>query len=353
VVETSTSRVVRGISPPASGSRVVRRDIYQHVPTRGLLGWDRLPVVLDTSMLINDIVDAARGQGGSLLLLTVRKDVAHLYATERVREEVERNLERRAIQGRVSPERAFAVWRERYLPAIRFVSVEDVPRGRAVAELAARHPNDLPTGVLAELLAPCLVFARDNDLVDTGIARRDWTTIVHNAEEAKQLELLFSGGGVLVFLVGALGVEGAKGLIRLARAAPIPTLVGGAAATLLLHSHLASDRGRTQITEAKSLFKDVGSRLSGVIETADRAQSFVRSAAFVLEAEPTELAHAARAVAVAPEPPRAGEVAYELNATTQKAAYVLRHPLFTRTGDGRYLLGRSYAPIESQPVEIV
>jgi hypothetical protein len=44
-----------------------------------------------------------------------------------------------------------------------------------------------------------------------------------------------------------------------------------------------------------------------------------RSAAFVLEVEPTEFAHAARAVAVAPAPPRASEVAEEMNGTTQKA----------------------------------
>jgi hypothetical protein len=123
--------IVRGVYPAA---RAIRRDIYAKVPAWGFMGWDRLPSVLDTSMLLNDILDAARGQGGSLLLTAVEKNVAHLYATEQVRAEVERRLEGRAIQGHVSPKRAFAVWRSRYLPAIRFVSVE-------VSRVGARLPR--------------------------------------------------------------------------------------------------------------------------------------------------------------------------------------------------------------------
>jgi hypothetical protein len=325
---------------------IARKDIYDFAPSRGLVGWNRLPAVLDASILLNDILDAARGHGGSLLLLAARKEIAHLFAAEQIREEVERHLERRALQGHVAPERAFEVWRDNYLRQIRFVSVEGVPRGRAARRLADRDPTDLPTAVLAELLAPCLVFAADKDLTDTGIARRDWSAIVHNAEEAQQLELLFSGGSVLTLLLGVLGYEGVKGIARLARAAPLPTLIGAILIGLVAHSHLTSDRGHRQISDGKGLAKDIGSRFGEVIDTAMTARAVVRSAAFVLEAEPIDLAHAARAVAVAPSPPRASEVAFEMGVSTQKAAAVLRDGLFTRTTESTYLLGTSYAPIE-------
>jgi hypothetical protein len=340
MVEGSATRVLPGVSGPLPSLPVVRGDIYGDVPTRGLIGWPRLPVVLDTSILLNDILDAARGHGGSLLLLAARKDVAHLYATERVREEVERHLARRATEGHVPVESAFQVWDDIYLPLIRFVPVDGVPRGRAARLLADRDPKDLPTAVLAELLAPCLVFSKDNDLLDTEIARHDWTTIVHNAEEAKQLEILFGGGGFITLMFGTLGYEGAKGVVRLARAAPLPTLLGAAVLTLIAHSHFTSTRGRQQITDGKSFAKEAGHRLGRVIDAASVAKAFVQEAAFVLEVQPTELGHAARAVAVAPYPPRASEVAYEMNVSTQKAAYLLRNPLFTRLEDGTYALGR-------------
>lgn len=352
-----SKRMTGDTSPSLPANRIVpgtylerrRTDIFPRQPTLGLFGWDRLPIVLDTSMLLNDIVCATRGQGDPLLLALARKEVAHLFATDRVREEVESHLAARAIQGHVAPEHAFSMWSRSYLPLIRFVTVDDVPRGQAVTALANRHPTDLPTGVLAELLAPCLVFAVDNDLVDTGIARRDWTAVVHNAEEAKQLEMLFSGSSFFVLLFGSLGVEGVKGLIKLARAAPVPTIIGAVLLGLLLHSHLTSNRGRQQIATAKDLAKDAGQRLGEVFDAAMEAKSFVQSASFVLEVEPTELAHAARAVAVAPDPLRASEVAAAMGVSTQKAAYLLRHPVFSRAEDRCYVLGKSYAPIESRP----
>jgi hypothetical protein len=105
-----------------------------------------------------------------------------------VRIEVERNLEVRAVKGLVPPARALEVWRERYLSTIRFVSIEGKPVGRAATLLADRHAPDLPTALLAaELLAPRIVAATDDDLVECGIARRDWSTAALNADDAAQL----------------------------------------------------------------------------------------------------------------------------------------------------------------------
>lgn len=340
--------------PALRSESLAARDLFPLAPSRGPLDWDRLPFVLDASMLFKDILDAARGQGGSLLLAAVEKRYAHLYATEQVRKEIERNLERRALQAHVDPERAFAIWAQRFQPTIHFVSVDGVPRSRAALALAERHPNDIPTAVLAELLAPCLVFACDDDLTDCGIARRDWTAIVHNAEQAKQLEQLFGGGSVLILLTGVLGVEGVKALIRVARAAPLPAFAVSLTVGLLLHSHVTSTRGRAQLSGLREFVKDAGSALGEMMDVAYRAQAFVSAAAFVPEVEPTELAHAARAVAVAPEPVRASELAFALDVNTQKATHLLQHPMFTRREDARYVLGRTYPVIEAKPrVEIV
>jgi hypothetical protein len=335
-----------------SDALVQRPNLYPEKPSMGLFGWDRAPVVVDTSMLLNDCCDAARGSGGSLLLSLAHSPVAHLYAGRHVLEEMERRLPRRAEQRHLDPVRADTVWRQNYLPKIRFVDMTGVARGRAASALAARDPTDLQTALLAELLAPCLVFAFDKDLVDTGIARRDWVNVSHSAEEAAQLQLLFSGGLGTVMFGGFISYETGKAIAAFARASPFGALLATAGTALLGYRYLNSERGRHHRTEAKSLLGDLFDGLSKVVAQADKAKLLVEEAAFVLEVEPTEFAHLARTVAIAPWPLKATDAAERLGVSQQRAASMLRNPVFVRTTDRRYLFGRSYGVAESEQADI-
>lgn len=331
----------------------LRRDIYPTEPRRGLFEWDRLPIVLDTSILVNECVRAARGSGGSLLLGSRREGQTHLYATERVRREVERHLARRAMQARVDPSVAERVWITQFLPAIRFVDVEAArsPLGSAAKTLAARHPSDLPTVILAELIAPCLIFARDKDLIEIGATRQGWETVVHNAAQAAELQYLLSGGTATVMLTGTLGFEAGATLWRLSKASPVLALLVGIAVGWVGHSYLTSERGRQHLGEARKFAGEASSRLLEAARTAEEAKQLVQHASFIADRPSDEFARAARVVAVAARPPSAAEVGLDIGVSVQKAASLLRSPIFQRI-ESRYSLGVSYAPLEvegSQP----
>lgn len=307
--------------------------------------WDRYPVVVDTNVLLADVAHVVRTGKTSFLLGSGEWPIAHLFATERVRGEVEEHLPEHAEQVGLDAGEVKGVWRERYLPVIRFVHLDGDTRDERVAALVARHERDKPTGLLAELLAPCLVFSRDKDLLDTGIARRDWVTLSSAGHDVAQLQAIYTGGAFGTLIVGAMGWEVGSGVVAAAKAAPLPTLlVSGAAVWLLWRFWWNTERGAQHRADARILASDAARGLGAAWERADEAERLLEAAAFVPSVEPIALAKVARVVAVAPTPPRAAEVGKRLGVSTQRAASILRSPIFGRSDDGEYVLGRSYSP---------
>jgi hypothetical protein len=328
------------------------------VPARRLLPaapssfflFDRFPVVVDTNVLLADCAHVIRSGKTSFLLASGELPIAHLFATERVREEVEKYLSGHAERQGLDPQEAMEVWRERYLAVIRFVGVEGEARDARVAALVDRDVTDKPTGLLAELLAPCLTFSRDKDLLDTGIAQREWVGLSSAGHDVAQLQAIYTGGAFGTLLVGVTGWEAGSAVAAAAKAAPLPTLVvGGAAAWLLWRLWWNTERGVRQRAEARSLIGHAARGIGAAWERADEAERLLEAAAFVPDGEPTLLARVARTVAVAPMPLRAAEVGQRLGLSTQKAAALLRAAIFVRTEESSYLLGRSYAPPTSRP----
>jgi len=308
--------------------------------------WDRSPVVLDTNVLLADCAHIVRSGKTSFLLRSGQWPVAHLFATDRVRAEVEEHLPGHAVHVGLDPDELMAVWRERYLPVIRFVNLDGDARDERVAALVARHPNDKPTG----LLAPCLVFSRDRDLLDTGIAQREWVTLSSAGHDVAQLQAIYSGGAFGTLLVGATGWGAGSGVVRAAKVAPLPTLIVGTTAVWLVWRFWwNTDRGRQHRAGARNLVNDAAEGLGAAWVRADEAERLLEAAAFVPNGEPLALAKVARVVAIAPTPPRASEVGERLGFSTQKAAGLLRAPIFTRTAEATYLLGQSFAPISAAP----
>lgn len=139
-------------------------------------------------------------------------------------------------------------------------------------------------------------------------------------------------------------------MVKAAKVAPLPTLIVGAAAVWLVWRFWwNTDRGRQQRADARSLMSDAAEGLSAAWVRADEAERLLEAAAFVPDGEPLALAKVARIVAIAPTPPRASEVGERLGFSTQKAAALLRAPIFTRTAEATYLLGQSFAPISAAP----
>ncbi len=327
----------------ASHPFVVAPRLLPDTPSAFFL-WERLPVVLDTNVLLSDCEHVVESGKTSFLLASAKLPVAHLFATERVRSEVERHLPAHARRCGLDPEKAMQVWHDKYLAAIRFIDIDGDACDHRVVGLLARDPTDKPTGLLAELLAPCLVFSRDKDLLDTGIARREWVTLSSAAQDVAKLQAVYSGGAFGTLLVGIVAWEAGSSVVAAAKAAPLPALVVGGVAIYLLRQYWTSERGGRHRTEARELVGDAGRGLNSVWTRAEEAERLLESAAFVPDGEPNVGAQVARLVAVAPRPLRAADVAERLDISTQKAAAALRAPIFLRSLDGHYVLGATSLP---------
>lgn len=310
--------------------------------------WDRFPVVLDTNVLLADCAHVVRSGKTSFLLASGELPIARLFATEHVRREVEKYLPGHAEEAGIDAVEAMRVWRESYQRVIRFVDLDGEARDERVKTLAARDIDDRPTGLLAELLAPCLVFSRDRDLLDTGIAQREWVTLSSAGHDVAQLQAIYSGGMFGTLLIGVTGWEVGSAVVAAAKSFPLPTLlIGGLAGWCLWRFWWDTERGAQHRAEARSLVKDAALGIGAAWDRADEAERLLEAAAFVPDDESMPLARVARIVAVAPIPPRAAEVGQRLGFSTQKAAALLRAPIFVRTEEASYLLGRSHEPITS------
>jgi len=309
-------------------------------PTEGI-SWERVPVVADAPVLIGDCLRYAKlGREPLLPLLTHRPPVVNLYATERVRAEVEEHLPAAARNCRLSQESVARIWREQIAPLVNFVPLAALPpRDARVARLAQIDPDDAPTGSLAELLGPCLVFSSDSHLRDVGIARNDWGNLMANAREVGIYQAGTSGTMIAAVLVIGSCIELGAGIVGAARRYPLPTVVLAAAGAYALYAYVRSDRGVAHRVEARAIAAEAADRVMEFVVRATECEAMLERAAFVPEGEPTQLARVARVVATAPHPVRASAVAQRLGLSTQNAAAVLRHPIFIRTADAHYVVG--------------
>jgi hypothetical protein len=186
-------------------------------------------VVSDADELIREVSYRGRTAKEPLMLGLARHHLARLFATDRVRKEVERNLPRVAGPHIESAERA---WREEYRPLIRWVSIPDrLERGFHGDEDALRprmrqimtlHSADAPTAELALLCAPCFVLTGNHaHLHAAGFGDADTRTALVAAGDAAALEL----NGVRALSLGELATRGTWELgsraIRLAGDSPL------------------------------------------------------------------------------------------------------------------------------------
>jgi len=329
---------------------VARRapSLFPVVPAQGIF-WDRLLVVADASTLISDCLRLARCEQNPLLreplLLHLSRDVSmvRLYATESVGREVEEHLGKAAMNAHLPVESVERAWRDQFCPVLNLVDVAPLPtRDPRLALLSAADLDDVPTGSLAELLGPCLVLSSDPHLVEAGIARKDWGNLMAHAREVGQFQAGESSTILVLFLAGSLATEAGSAAIGLARRAPLPAFAVCGVAAYLLYTYLISERGTRHRADIGALIGDAWTRLGPLFARVVDCKQLLERAAFVPEGAPRELPVIARIVAAAPHPPSAAEIATRTGMSTQKVAALLRNPIFTRTVDRRYVLGRPH-----------
>ena len=303
--------------------------------------YERVPAITDASTLIGDCLRFVKvGREPLLAAFAGEPGFVNLYATCSVRAEVEEHLAEAARENRLPVESVEAFWRECLRPLISFVDIDALPpRDPRVAELARIDPDDAPTGSLAELLGPCLVFSSDPHLVDVGIASKEWAKLLVGTRDTNMLQV-----GTSVTSIGTLGVgysvvEIASALARAARRWPWPAVIFGAACSYFLYAYWQSDRGTRQRRDLRTFAVDTSRELGAFLNQAFEARALLERTAFVPVGDPTPLAGVARVVAAAPRPVRPIDIATRVGYSYQRVTTLLQEPIFERTREGYYFLG--------------
>ena len=187
------------------------------------------PVVADADELLREVTYRGRSFKEPLMLGLARHRLARLFASDQVREEVERDLPLYAGQ---YTQGALRAWREEYLPLIRWVSIPDrLETGFRLDQhdlstrmelVMERHSADAPTAELALLCAPCFVITGNHKhLHIAGFGDAGTRRALVAAGNAADLELT----GIRTLSLGELGARGTWALttraVRLAGDSPI------------------------------------------------------------------------------------------------------------------------------------
>lgn len=134
--------------------------------TQGLLkalGVRPLVCVLDTNILLRDLVRAANMQERTGLIRAAQTGLVRLYASTTVRDEV---LEKIPLKHRKmhfdDPDVALATWDEMYAPLVTFLDpLELRTSSKATKALQLRDRDDVPTARIVELIHPDVIFSED------------------------------------------------------------------------------------------------------------------------------------------------------------------------------------------------
>lgn len=137
-------------------------------------GTPHLIGIVDTNTLLSSVDNDCRHEGWSSRIRRMTASGATvLYAADHVLEEVYEHLPRIAESSPVPLATLRARFEDEYLPALRFVAVSDADAPDPQV-LAITDPDDVPTGKLAKLIAPCVVFSDDKHLKMPGFAPKRW-----------------------------------------------------------------------------------------------------------------------------------------------------------------------------------
>ena len=134
---------------------------------------------------------------------------------------------------------------EQYLPLLRFVTINESALLEPDVQLIP-DVDDRPTGALAKLVAPCLVFSEDKHLRRPGFAPAKWRQSAGAAADVAEGGVAMVGAAAVVGLPAAGAVYGTRAVAVQLEVSP--WLLGGAFAAFA--AALLSDRSRRTRTRS-------------------------------------------------------------------------------------------------------
>ncbi|MYS22837.1 hypothetical protein GA0115240_144896 [Streptomyces sp. DvalAA-14] len=267
-----------------------------------------LAAIVDTNVLLssvdNDCRNAAQGRRSRLLLMSDCGDIV-LYAADHVLDEMYEHLPTIAKSSPVPLATLRAYFEAEYLPVLRFVTVSetDAPDSQV---LAITDPDDVPTGRLAKLITPCVVFSDDIHLKRPGFAPRRWLDMAKAAVDFTDGHQ----GQVTLMNAAALPLRGVAGLLSFAgrKVNVSPWILGGlvlGAGALLLQK---PERRKAAAEVANKIFEGVSYEFAGAMTKERQGVEQLRKVVLAAPSQPTLRQRIAIVLARQSEPLLAAEV---------------------------------------------
>jgi hypothetical protein len=306
--------------------------------------------IVDTNALLSSIENDCRKGFRSRLLRMSHGGTATLYAADHVLEETYEHLPRMARRGLVPLATLRAHFEAAYLPALQFVTMSDLD-GPDDQVLAITDADDVPTGWLAKLIGPCVVFSDDRHLKEPGFAPKDWQrtaeSVLDIAEGVRDQAITVNAA--------VLPVSGAVGLVKLlGRQTDISPWAIGAVVlgggVLLLKK---PDRRKAAALFAVKALEVVGTKMEAATAQERRGVEKLREVILAAPSRPTIRQQVAITLARQNEPLLAAEVHELIQANfpeeptinLQDVRTVLEEGAeFVRVQRYRWQLGRGVAP---------
>jgi hypothetical protein len=252
-------------------------------------GGRRFVGVVDANALLscvgNDCRKGTYWRSG--LLRMTDRGIATLYASDHVYWEVYEHLEKIARWSKVPVDVLRARFEANYLPVLRFVAVDtaDVVDPQV---LAITDPDDVPTGQLAKLVGPCVVFSEDRHLRKPGLAPEDWRAITGFAVDlieaaGKQQEVARATNGL------SIPVSGAIELFKFAgrRTGVSPWVIAGVAGAGIAIFLKSPERRKAAGKYVAPVFDAVSKELNGAALQEQRGLQGLREVMLPAPAQPS------------------------------------------------------------------
>ena len=323
------------------------------VPAIGSLGRDapRFVAIVDTNALLSSVDNDCRNDRDSRIVRLAKRGTCNFFAPDHVYEEMYEKLPEFASKTIVPLPILRSRFAERYLPLVRFVTVGDRGLLDDPQVIGITDADDVPTGVLAKCIAPCVVFSADKHLRRPGFAPAEWRMVAGAGTDLAIADDALMGSAHLSILGGVLVAELVKGTgRRLGVATSVVALGVGGLAMLYLAD---TDRRSATRLRAGRVLNGVGAVLADIHLKQEEGISDLREAMVAPMLTP-DIPHKIAAVLarsstsqLVPEVQVALGRAWPdepLPSVRELRSVILMHPMFTETSRYRWQLGRRLPP---------
>jgi len=320
-----------------------------------------MPVVVDTNVLIEDLLRRSDGKHSSLLVAAAVGS-ARIYATQSILAELDRNLPGIARERGRDLTRLREVLAQDYLPHLRVVYVGDLhSEDDRVKALALEDADDVGPAKLALLLSPSFLLTTDKDHLRHGLGvfyeptenKTGWTFGAVALQDRGIIIGLMAGGegGAMGgLLAGELAVDAAKAIAKNEKLMTVGLFVIVGIAIFLAVSPRARERLGQLIESVALVAGDAASSVArGVgkgLDMSEEAHALLEANATRRPAPDTELELVARVLAVSHPGVTLTQLREALPTIASVESVLGSSRLFVEVQPGRWALGRSVATLQ-------